>query len=64
MTIIEALSRSFSTWLLYSCCFIRCKIILWSFYSQEIVLPKTKGKYLDVFIDLNLDHHCIIFRVL
>ena len=28
------------------------------------MLRKTKGKYLDVFIDLNLDHHCIIFRVL
>ena len=28
------------------------------------MLPKTKGKYLDVFIDLNLDHHRITFRVL
>ena len=28
------------------------------------MLPKTKGKYLEVFIDLNLDHHCIIFKVL
>ena len=34
------------------------------FTAKKLCFLLTKGKYLDVFIDLNLDHHCIIFRVL
>ena len=38
----------------------KAKIILWCFYILYVVIPY-KEKCLDVFMNLDLNHHCIIF---
>ena len=53
---------TFSTWLLYSCCFIKYKLFYGVFTAKNLCF--LTRRCLNVFMDLYLDHHCVIFRVL